>query len=312
MKKFSEDHGGVAIILIVIAVLLLIVGSVKGLDEGTGKVNGSGVASVVGNAYSNAIDKFKNSFDETLASGNVPTSGPNGEDLVSKTESQVGKYADIDGDGTVGGIIFADLLFGGSGKWENENRGKYSIPTITTSKEYYVSQNSYTNKFRWNCRSITPTEKEITGFILCHYLIQIQTLIHGTLEHMNGGIEDDNIITSKEFCASKSNSITMIKKWNSSAYGNQNSMSKYTDVQNEVQTQIHKGWFVPSSQEWAAFEANLNIKKSNYSNKGLKGGYWSSSLDSKTLVDSADFTNLYISNEYVHNQYRNVRLATTF
>ncbi|MEQ2768806.1 hypothetical protein [Faecalibacillus intestinalis] len=43
MKKFSEDHGGVAIIPIVIAVLLLIVGSVKGLDEGTGKVNGSGV-----------------------------------------------------------------------------------------------------------------------------------------------------------------------------------------------------------------------------------------------------------------------------
>ena len=128
----------------------------------------------------------------------------------------------------------------------------------------------------------------------------------------DGGIEDYNIITSKEFCASKSNSITMIKKWNSSAYGNQNSMSKYTDVQNEVQTQIHKGWFVPSSQEWAAFGANLNIKKYNYSNKGLKGDYWSSSLDSKTLVDSADFTNLYISNEYVHNQYRNVRLATTF
>ena len=70
--------------------------------------------------------------------------------------------------------------------------------------------------------------------------------------------------------------------------------------------------FKPSSQEWAAFGANLNIKKYNYSNKGLKGGYWSSSLDSKTLVDSADFTNLYISNEYVHNQYRNVRLATTF
>lgn len=171
MKKFSEDHGGVAIILIVIAVLLLIVGSVKGLDEGTGKVNGSGVASVVGNAYSNAIDKFKNSFDETLASGNVPTSGPNGEDLVSKTESQVGKYADIDGDGTVDGIIFADLLFGGSGKWENENRGKYSIPTITTPKEYYVSQNSYTNNLVELQKYYHQLEKEITGFILCHYLI---------------------------------------------------------------------------------------------------------------------------------------------
>lgn len=46
----------------------------------------------------------------------------------------------------------------------------------------------------------------------------------------DGGIEDYNIITNKEFYASKSNSITMIKKWNSSAYGNLNSMSKYTDV----------------------------------------------------------------------------------
>lgn len=66
MKKFFEEHGGVAIILIVIAILLLIVGSVKGLDEGTGKVNGSGVASIVGNAYSSAIDKFDESFDNTL------------------------------------------------------------------------------------------------------------------------------------------------------------------------------------------------------------------------------------------------------
>ena len=42
---------------------------------------------------------------------------------------------------------------------------------------------------------------------------------------------------------------------------------------------------------WSKFKH----KKYNYSNKGLKGGYWSSSLDSKTLVDSADFTNLYIT-----------------
>ena len=39
MKKFFKEYGAVAIIVIVIAVLLLIVGSVKGLDEGTGKGN---------------------------------------------------------------------------------------------------------------------------------------------------------------------------------------------------------------------------------------------------------------------------------
>ena len=42
-EKIFRRPRCVAIILIVIAVLLLIVGSVKGLDEGTGKVNGSGV-----------------------------------------------------------------------------------------------------------------------------------------------------------------------------------------------------------------------------------------------------------------------------
>ena len=66
MKKFFEEYGSVAIIVIVIAVLLLIVGSVKGLDEVTGKVNGFGVASIVGNAYAKAINKFDESFDNTL------------------------------------------------------------------------------------------------------------------------------------------------------------------------------------------------------------------------------------------------------
>ena len=128
------------------------------------------------------------------------------------------------------GIIFADLLFGGSGKWENENRGKYSIPTITTSKEYYVSQNSYTNNLGGTAEVLSPTGKGNNRF----YIMSLSDIDSNThtwyAGAYDGGIEDYNIITSKEFCASKSNSITMIKKWNSSAYGNQNSMSKYTDV----------------------------------------------------------------------------------
>ena len=83
MKKFFEEHGGIVIILIVIAVLLVLVGSVKGLDEGTGKVNGSGVAAVVGNTYSNAIDKFKDSFD------NIPINS--NDDNVDIQNSNIGK-----------------------------------------------------------------------------------------------------------------------------------------------------------------------------------------------------------------------------
>lgn len=69
----------------------------------------------------NKNDELWNTIKELNGSGGSdnPTSGPNGEPLVSTTESQVGKYADIDGDGTVDGIIFADLLFGGSGIWND-------------------------------------------------------------------------------------------------------------------------------------------------------------------------------------------------
>ena len=63
------------------------------------------------------------------------------------TESSgVGYYADIDGNGSVDGIIFEDFKVGGSGTWGNAN-GKYTIPTVSETKNYYISKKSYTDKF---------------------------------------------------------------------------------------------------------------------------------------------------------------------
>ena len=59
MKQFFNEYGGVAIIVIVIAVLLLIVGSIKSLDENSGKVEGSGIAGIVGNNLSDTINSFQ-------------------------------------------------------------------------------------------------------------------------------------------------------------------------------------------------------------------------------------------------------------
>lgn len=72
---------------------------------------------------------------------------------ISRTESQVGKYADIDGDGTVDGIIFVDLAVGGSGIYnkyntEDSNRNEmcvYTIPKTSNFKDYYISK-KYTDK----------------------------------------------------------------------------------------------------------------------------------------------------------------------
>ena len=57
------------------------------------------------------------------------------------TESSgVGYYADVDGNGTVDGIIFADFKKGGSGSWGGTS---YTISTVTGLKEYYVSKTNY-------------------------------------------------------------------------------------------------------------------------------------------------------------------------
>ena len=280
MKKFFEEHGGVAIILIVIAVLLLIVGSVKGLNEGTGKVNGSGVAAVVGNAYSNAINKFKDSFDNVLSGtgdgdNSNPTSGPNGEPLVSTTESQVGKYADIDGDGTVDGIIFADLMIGGSGQLGN-NDGKYTIPTISSCKDYYVSQESYADKLGGTADVLAPTGSGNDRF----YIMALNDVSSNEYAwYASAHIPDWNYVTSYDFGKGKSNTLTMLDCWNAERYGPKSIGSgPYTDIWSEMQTQANKGWFVPSSKEWVAFNKQLGITDSNYTSKGLSGAYWSSSL----------------------------------
>ena len=66
------------------------------------------------------------------------------KDNTFREDSGVGYYADTDGDGTPDGIIFADFKKGGSGSWGGTS---YTISTKQDFKEYYISQESYTEKF---------------------------------------------------------------------------------------------------------------------------------------------------------------------
>ena len=60
--------------------------------------------------------------------------------------SGVGYYADVDGNGTVDGVIFEDFKVGGSGSWGNCNV-TYTIPTVSGTKEYYISKTNYSGPF---------------------------------------------------------------------------------------------------------------------------------------------------------------------
>ena len=70
---------------------------------------------------------------------------------VSTSESYVGYYADIEGDGTVDGIIFEDFAIGGSGTWNKVqvvgDGHSYSVPKVSNTQEYYISQVEYNGPF---------------------------------------------------------------------------------------------------------------------------------------------------------------------
>ena len=247
----------------------------------------------------------------------VSSVGPNGEKPISKTESQVGKYADIDGDGTVDGIIFADLAVGGSGIWNDydttvtwaNTQGTYVIPTVSSTKDYYVSQESYTNKLGGTAEVLTPIGAGEDRF----YIMSLSNL-SGTYDWYNaakGNMNDYTTTTSQEFGKGKNNTATMISKWEAKAYGEQNTCADHKDVWGQIKTQVNNGWFVPSRQEWAAFAGQLGITKSNYSSKGLTGWYWSSSQYNTNLASIIGLSNGSVDTNYVNNNYC-VRLAATF
>lgn len=307
MRKIFNEYGGWAVIVFVIAVLLLLFGGIKSIDD-NGKVKGTGLASIVGNTYSDVIDKFKNHYDDAMAI----KSGPNGEPLVSTTESQVGKYADIDGDGIVDGIIFADLLFGGSGHWADTDldgfitNSKYKIPKLKEVKSYYIKQKTFSNNLGGNQQVLFPIGTGNKKFYIMS-LNDINTNYYYWYKNAYNKMSNYSSSTSIDFGKGQQNTLTIMNVWENSLYGNQDSF----DMWNNITNYVNNGWFVPSNGEWSAFMDQLKISKSTYLSKGLRGWYWCSSQSSISTAFYICTRAGYIDSDYVNiNNY--VRLATTF
>ena len=225
--------------------------------------------------------------------------------VIEKTKSYVGYYADIDGDGTVDGVIYADLAVGGSGQWSDDD-GNFSYEAITGVKDYTISQANYSGDFGDNGVLKATGSGKDRFYVMALSDIDANKYTWYAYAYSNG-ISDYNTITSESFGSGKTNTATMIAKWNSSAYGNQAD----TDMWKVIQTQVNKGWFVPSREEWSAFAKNLSIDKVNYVNHNLSVCYWSSSLRSKGIVCGALFNGGYMSNYDVGNILY-VRLSAIF
>ena len=259
------------------------------------------------------LDELQKELANILAENEGPAPIPD-------TETQVANYADVDGNGTVDGIIYADLAIGGSGTaWGDSSGGEYTIPKGSGFKKYQVTQGSYSGSFGTGkvIASVDPSGSGNERFYVMA-LSNVDSSNHYWYQNAYGNMNDYASTTSEDFGAGEQNTINMIAKWNSSAYGTQTTTGSYPDMWglSAVNSRIwngSSGWYVPSRGEWAAFVDQLDITTSNYySNYGLSYGYWLSS-QGNTRTAWHMYFNAGGFDDYssVADRYY-VRLGTTF
>ena len=253
----------------------------------------------------------------------VGLSKPGSEDLpeeekevISTDTEYVGYYADVDGNGSVDGVIYADLAQGKSGQWGTDSSyGTYSYATETGLKDYYISKKSYVGDFGTK-DVITALEGSVGKERF--YVMSLENFDDGNgptytwYDAANDeGMDDYATATSTDFGAGKTNTANMIAKWNASDYGPQDDNDTYKDMWGVIQEEVEKGWFVPSMSEWVAFGSNLNITKDDYADYNLSYSYWSSS---QNAASNAWFANFYSGSMYYDGVggTKYVRLSATF
>ncbi len=243
----------------------------------------------------------------------------------------MGAYADIDDDGTVDGIIYADLAVGGSGIWnpsgdpDYDSYGEFTIPKETDGlKKYYVSQEFYIGNFGAG-KVISPvrgTSGKDRFYVMA--LDDVDSDCHCWYHSAwESKINDYSKIAPSSFGSGKTNTGRMIDAWNNEAYGGKNT-DRYSDVWglSTVQSKYNSDqqWFVPSREEWAAFGYNLqidedesvhNLEEPIHSSKGLSIFYLSSSLYNTDDIYYADCAFAQMGRGSVQDDLY-VRLSTTF
>ena len=254
------------------------------------------------------LNSLMSEFTNIMAEETTPPEPE--EPPIDKVEPKVGYYADIDGNGTPDGVIYADLAVSKSGQWADSG-GTYSYTAKTNTKDYYISQTNYEGPFGTkDVLTAIDGEGEYR-----FYVMALEDFNTGTsycwYDAARGNMDDYATATSLDFGTGKANTEAMIAKWNSSAYGAQNDNGTYLDMWGAIQDKVAEGWFVPSRGEWGAFGDNLGITADNYVDYGLYGWCWSSAQYNSDRAYNAFFDIGYISTNNV-DDYGSVRLSATF
>ena len=206
---------------------------------------------------------------------------------ISTTKSQVGKYVDINGDGIPEGVIFADLAVGGKGYYGiKDGLCKFEIPTIKEDLKDYIVVGEYDDQINGKQEVLSPILDGSDRFYIMGFNDYSGNWYKNAIKS-----QINNHLTKQKFGAGRQNTINILNKWKSDAYGQKDG----NDLWNYIQNDVKNGWFIPSKAEWAAFAYNLTVCNwivfSNYpergteyyTKKGLSNWYWTSSRYNSTI-----------------------------
>lgn len=217
-----------------------------------------------------------------------------------KKDSYVGCYADIDNDGTVDGVIFADLLTGSirnTQGWGWTMMGTYSLSNDvneTNVKKYYKSTENYTDKYFGSHPIIFPNNSNGKERFYIISLKDFATSEYTTFYWYKNAYNKMSVDTSGDFGKGITNTSTIIDKWNLNGQegGYVGATQDNQDIWKHIQQHSKSGWFIPSNAEWAACLNELGITKDNYNETyGLSGSYWTSSQYNSSIATHVSFGN---------------------
>lgn len=311
MKK-NKGITLIALVITIIVMLILVVVTIRISTKG-------GLFDYAGKAARETKDAIADEKD--IADGKITIGGVKYNSIdeylakyktepIPTTESYVGYYADINDDGTVDGVIYADLAFDANGTWSSMDSSTFSYKASSNLKNYAISTKTYAGQTTagiytakgFGEKSVLVPNGEIGNDRF--YVMALEDFTDGTnttfywYYNAYGNMSDYATATSTAFGTGKANTLKMIEYWNAETpYGTQNTRDLWGVIQNSENYDIvesvndSKKWFVPSKDEWSAFGSNLGITSDDYYSKyGLRNYYWSSSHYDTHFVWAADLT----------------------
>ena len=304
-EKIKEEKGITLLALILTVVIMIILAAVTinvALGEGGLVDQAKWAAEQTANSTKSEqeqLEELEQEFANLMAEDSEIAPPEPEVPSVPESTSYVGYYADVDGNGSVDGVIYADLATDGgkSGQWYDSS-GSYTIPEVSNFKKYKVSKIGHSDDFGTKDVLTVSNSSGNERF----YVMALDDVDSSTHTFWDSSA---SVVTSTDFGTGATNTAEMKAQSGSSSY-----LWGLSAVQSGTWNGS-SGWYVPSKEEWAAFGDQLGITSSNYENKGLSDWCWSSSQFTNRGAWRANFNNGYMLSISV-NSYTYVRLGVTF